>query len=123
VELIHIANQFMVLDLVDDPNQPLANVTLQASIATLTYALEHLPDLAKTFEPGHVELRGAPDRFRIRLEMDEPLALDAMSGAVQIGPGDVDPMELDGITAVDDSTFVQRLKSNMNLPQWLKTAL
>jgi hypothetical protein len=123
VELIHIANQSMVLDLVDDPNQPLANVTLQGSIATLSYALEHLPDLAKTFQAGHAELMGAPNQFRIRLEMDEALALDALSGAAVIGPGDVDPMELDGITAVDDATFIQRLKSNINLPQWLKAAL
>lgn len=123
VELIHVANQSMVLDLVDDPTQPLANVTLQGSIATLSYALEHLPDLAKTFQAGHAELMGAPGRFRIRLEMDEALALEAISGVVPIGPGDVDPMQLDGITAVDDSTFIQRLKSSLNLPPWLKTAL
>lgn len=123
VELIHIANQSMVLDLVDDATQPLANVTLQASIATLSYALEHLPDLAKTFQAGHAELMGVPGRFRIRLEMDEALALQALSGAVTIGPGDVDPMVLDGITAVDDSTFIQRLKYSLNLPPWLKAAL
>jgi 5-methylthioadenosine/S-adenosylhomocysteine deaminase len=123
VELIHVANQSMVLDLVDDSTQPLANITLQGSIATLSYALEHLPDLAKTFQAGHAELKGAPGRFQIGLEMDEVWALDAMSGAVTIGPGDVDPMELDGITAVDDGTFIQRLKSNVNLPQWLKAAL
>jgi cytosine/adenosine deaminase-related metal-dependent hydrolase len=40
VELIQVAHQSMVLDLVDDPTHPLANVTLQASIATLSYALE-----------------------------------------------------------------------------------
>jgi len=123
VELIHVANQSMVLDLVDDPSQPLANVTLQGSIATLSYALEHLPELAQTFQEEHVGLMGAPARFRIRLEMDEAVALEAISGSVPIGPGDVDPMELDGITAVDDGTFIQRLKSNMNLPQWLKAAL
>jgi 5-methylthioadenosine/S-adenosylhomocysteine deaminase len=123
VELIHVANQSMVLDLVDDPSQPLAKVTLQGAIATLSYALEHLPDLAKTFQAGNAQLMGAPGRFRIQLEMDEALALDAMSGVVKIGPGDVDPMELDPITAVDDKTFVQRLKANVNLPQWLKAAL
>lgn len=122
VELIYVANQSMVLDLVDDPSQPLANVTLQGAIATLSYALEHLPDLAKTFQAGHIELKGAP-RFLIRLEMDESLATDAISGAVSIGPGDVDPMEMDAITAVDDVTFIQRLKRNVNLPQWLKDAL
>ena len=55
--------------------------------------------------------------------MDESLATDAISGAVSIGPGDVDPMEMDAITAVDDVTFIQRLKRNVNLPQWLKDAL
>ena len=123
VELIRVANQSMVLDLVDDPSQPLANVTLQGAIATLSYALGHLPDLAKTFQSGHIELKGAPGRFRIRLEMDENMASDAVSGAVEIGPGDVDPMELDAITAVDDATFTQRLKGNLNLPQWLKDGL
>jgi len=123
VELIHIANQSMVLDLVDDPSHPLANVTLQGAIATLSYALEHLPDLAKTFQTGYAEFKGAPSRFQILLEMDESLASDASLGVVAIGPGDVDPMELDAITGVDDATFIQRIKASMNLPQWLKDAL
>jgi 5-methylthioadenosine/S-adenosylhomocysteine deaminase len=123
VELIHVANQSMVLDLVDDPTHPLANVTLQGSIATLSCALEHLPDLATTFQRGLMALNGAPSGFRILLEMDERLAADAVFGAVSIGPGDVDPMRLDAITAVDDTTFIQRLKANVNLPQWLKAAL
>jgi hypothetical protein len=123
VELIHVANQSMVLDIVDDPGQPLANVTLQGSIATLSYALEHLPDLAKTFQSGHAELRGVAARFQIRLEMDESLALAAISGATSIGPGDVEPMELDAITAVDDRTFIERIKENVNVPQWLRNAL
>lgn len=123
VELITVANQSMVLDLVDDPTQPLANVTLQASIATLSYALEHLPDLAKTFQAGLAALDYLPGKFQIRLEMDEDMALQVLTGATKIGPGDVDPMELDPITAVDDTTFVQRLKANINLPQWLKNGL
>jgi hypothetical protein len=123
VELIHVANQSMVLDLVDDPTQPLANVTLQGSIATLSYALEHLPDLAKTFASGQAAFDHLPARFQIRLEMDENLALGVLSGTESIGPGDVDPMELDQITSVDDKTFVKRLKANINLPQWLKDGL
>jgi 5-methylthioadenosine/S-adenosylhomocysteine deaminase len=123
VELIHVANQSMVLDLVDDPTQPLANVTLQASIATLTTALQNLPDLAKTFQAGHAELKGATGRFTLRLDMDESLAAAAVSGAAAIAPGDVDPMVLDPITAVDDTTFIPRLQKNINLPQWLKNAL
>src|SRR5262249_30258604 len=123
VELIHVANQSMVLDLVDDPSHPLAKVTLQAAIATLSHALEHLPDLAKTFQAGHKAFQGAPAGLRIQLEMDKRAAMAAVSGAAAIAPGDVDPMELDPITAVDDTTFIQRLKANANLPEWLKAAL
>ena len=60
VELIYVANQSMVLDLIDDPNHPLAKVTLQGAIATLSYGLEHLPDLAKTFQTGLMAFNGAP---------------------------------------------------------------
>lgn len=123
VELIHVANQAIVLDLIDDPNQPLANITLQGAIATLIYALEHLPDLAETFQAGYAALQGTPGKFQIRLEVDESTASAAVSGNTPIGPGDVDPMELDPITVVDDTTFIQRLKLNVNLPQWLKNAL
>ena len=123
VELIHVANQSMVLDLVDDPSQPLANVTLQAAIATLSQALEHLPDLANTFHAGQTALHGAAHGFSIHLEMDESLAAEAMLNAAAIAPGDVEPMKLDPITAVDDATFIPRLKANMNLPEWLKAAL
>lgn len=63
VELIHVANQSMVLDLIDDPTHPLANVSLQASIATLSCALQHLPDLAKTFKNGVAALNGEFSRF------------------------------------------------------------
>ena len=123
VELIHVANHSMVLDLIDDPTQPLANVTLQASIATLSHALEHLPDIATSFQAGHHELQGAPPKFGLKLEGDEHAATTAVSGFTPIGPGDVDSMELDAITAVDDTTFLPRLKQNPNLPQWLKDAL
>ena len=79
--------------------------------------------MAKTFRTGRTELQGATGRFQIRLDMDESLAAGATLGVVPIGPGDVDPMEMDAITAVDDVTFIQRLKTNVNLPQWLKDAL
>ncbi len=101
----------------------MANVTLQGSIATLSYALEHLPELTYTFQEGHKYLGPASERFAIRLEIDEAIASNAVSGAASIGPNDVQPMELDGITAVDDLTFMQRIKANGNLPQWLRAAL
>jgi 5-methylthioadenosine/S-adenosylhomocysteine deaminase len=46
-----------------------------------------------------------------------------MLGTAPIGPGDVDPMKLDPITAVDDTTFISRVKANANLPPWLRAAL
>ena len=123
VELMRVARQLMVLDLIDAPNHPLAKVSLQGAVATLSYALEHLPELAKTFQDGIQAFGSAPSRFSIQLEMDEGRAADAMQGTAPIGPGDVDPMELDPITALDDAMFIPRVKANSNLPQWLRAAL
>jgi 5-methylthioadenosine/S-adenosylhomocysteine deaminase len=123
VEMIHLANQDVVLDVIESPNHPLANVPLSSAIGTLSYGLEHLPELATHFSAHHAMMHGSTEHWAVRLEMDEELAMNLTTGAAPIGPGDVDPMKLDPITAVDDATFVLRLKANPNLPTWLKTAL
>jgi 5-methylthioadenosine/S-adenosylhomocysteine deaminase len=122
IELIHVAKQDMVLDLIDEPSQPLAGVSLKNSIATLAYALEHLPDLAKSSQTLRAGLAAAPT-FQIRLEMDEALVAGPGLGMAPSSVSDVEPLELDPITSVDDSSFVDRLRNNRNLPSWLKKAL
>jgi 5-methylthioadenosine/S-adenosylhomocysteine deaminase len=39
------------------------------------------------------------------------------------GPGDVDALAIEPMTAVDDTGFAARIKANPNVPQWLKDAL
>jgi cytosine/adenosine deaminase-related metal-dependent hydrolase len=123
VELIRIAGQEVVLDLIDSPNHPLANISLQGSISTLADALAHLPDLARTFNSGHSAIGGTGKRFYLHLGMDEVSAAAAVAGTTPIGPGDVDPMQLDAITSVDDPTFSERIRRNSNVPDWLRAEI
>lgn len=95
---------------------------LATAIATLSYALEHLPDLATKFTSQHA-LLGNAERLFVHLDMDEELAMELVTAAANIGPGDVDSMRLDPITSVDDKTFSGRLRANPNLPDWLRATL
>ena len=64
------------------------------------------------------------ERYMLVLDMDEAngAAKEAFALAT-ISRGDVDPMELEPLTAVDDSQFIPRLKASRNLPVWLKALL
>ncbi len=118
VEAVRVANQDLVLDLTVSPTHPLANTSLTDATRTLSDALAHLPNLAAHFAQQHALAADTP-RLSVHLEMDETFAQQLALGTIPIGPGDVDPMTLDPITAVDDTTFVPRLKANPNLPSWL----
>jgi 5-methylthioadenosine/S-adenosylhomocysteine deaminase len=123
VEMIRVARQDLVLDLVENPNHPLAKTTLGNAIAVLSYSLEHLPDLASRFTAQHKLMEDSGQRLFVHLEMDEEHARALAAGEKAIGPGDVDPMELDPITEADDNSFRPRLKANLNLPDWLREKL
>lgn len=122
VEMLRIAGQDMVLDLID-PGHPLERMSLGTAIATLSYALEHLPDLAEQFHAQHQLMGGATDGFVVELGFDEDYAMELMAGARSIGRDDVEPMVLDPISEVDDYQFRTRLKSNINIPAWLRSSL
>jgi 5-methylthioadenosine/S-adenosylhomocysteine deaminase len=122
VEMLRVANQDIVLDIIDK-GHPLEGMTLGSAISTLSYALEHLPDLAERFFSQHRLMEGATDLYYVELDMDEDHALDLMSGKSAIGRDDVEPMALDSITEVDDSDFRPRLKANINIPNWLRAQL
>jgi 5-methylthioadenosine/S-adenosylhomocysteine deaminase len=122
VEMLRVGGQDMVFD-IRDQGHPLDGMQLGTAISTLSYALEHLPDLAEQFSPQHKLMRGAADRYVIELDMDEDYAMELMAGKMEIGRGDVDPMILDPITETDDGRFRDRLKHNTNIPPWLRSAL
>ncbi|KVU01447.1 hypothetical protein WK61_05435 [Burkholderia ubonensis] len=122
VERVQVAGQDLVLDLTVSPTHPLANMSLTEATKTLSYSLEHLPELASQFSENRALFAGNQPMF-VRLEMDEEYARELLTGVRPIGPGDVAPMELDPITSIDDSTFRQRILANPNLPEWLRVAL
>ena len=122
VELLRVANQDIVLDLIYK-DHPLAGTTLSSAISRLSFGLEHLPDLAEEFPTQHKLMADAVDQFYVELDMDEDYAMNLVSGDRGIGRGDVEPMKLDPITEADDGRFRQRLKANINIPEWLRVEL
>jgi cytosine/adenosine deaminase-related metal-dependent hydrolase len=123
VELIRIAQQDMVLDIIENPAHPLAKVKLSDAVSKLSYAMQHLPELASSFASHHELMSPSAGRFFIQLEMDEEYATALLAGVTAIGPGDVDRMELEPLTEVDDAGFRARLRANQNLPDWLRQRL
>ncbi len=124
VELVTVAGQNMVLDVVESAQHPLAGVTLGSATATLTDALARLPDVARQAQILAPLMKDAPDQWRPIPDYDDAMIRSQLFVAASLpGPNDVDPMALEGITAVDDAGFIPRIRSNVNVPQWLKDAL
>lgn len=124
MELVRVASTDFLIDLTEPNDDPLAGLRLDTAIAKLTYGLKHLPDLAAKFG-AHVQYLGpSTERYMLVLDMDEAngAAKEAFAPAT-ISRGDVDPMELEPLTAVDDSQFIPRLKASRNLTVWLKALL
>ncbi len=122
VEMLRVAKQDLVVDVVDR-GHPLEGMALSTAIVTLSHALAHLPDLADQFQTQHRLIDGGAGRFFVDLDMDEAYARAVMAGKISIGRDEVEPMELDPITEVDDLRFRARLKQNINIPEWLREAL
>lgn len=122
VELIRIANQDMVLDIVECSTHPLAKMTLAASIALLSYALEHLQELAEKFASQYALLEGS-DKISLLLDFDEEFAMNLVAATNIIDPINIVAMKLDPLTSVDDKSFRDRILANKNLPEWLRAAI
>jgi 5-methylthioadenosine/S-adenosylhomocysteine deaminase len=124
VELITIAEQNLVLDIVESAQHPLAGVSLASAIATTADALAHLPDVAREAKALAPLMQGSLDHWRPILDYDvfAPGA-DLFIAAALPGPSDVDAMTMEPLTAVDDAGFIPRIKNNVNVPQWLKNVL
>jgi hypothetical protein len=123
-ELVRVASTDFLIDLTEPTNDPLAGLRLDTAIAKLTYGLKHLPDLAAKFGVHLQYLGPSATRYMLVLDMDEANGSAKQAFApTAIGPGDVDPMELEPLTAADDSSFIPRLKASRNIPAWLKQLL
>ena len=123
VELIRIAQQNLVLDIVESSAHPLGGVSLSGAIATLTNALANLPDVAHEAHMLASMMEGAVDHWRPIPDYEEEPQPRLFAADALPGPGNVDPMKLEPMTAIDDNGFLGRIKANPNVPQWLKASL
>jgi 5-methylthioadenosine/S-adenosylhomocysteine deaminase len=123
VELIRIAKQNLVLDIIEAADHPLGGTSLSGAISTLTYALTNLPDVAREAQTLAPALIGVHDHWRPVPDYEDRPAGPMFAAPTLPGPADVDPLTIEPMTAVDDPGFVGRIKANMNVPQWLKDAL
>jgi 5-methylthioadenosine/S-adenosylhomocysteine deaminase len=124
VELIQIAKQNLVLDIVDSTSHPLAGVSLTNAITTITWALANLPEVARQAQSQAPLMRGvAVEHWRPVPDYESGPPTELFSAAALPGPGDVDPLTAEPLTAVDDTGFIGRIKANPNVPQWLKDEL
>ena len=124
VELIQIAKQNFVLDIVPSSSHPLAGVSLSSAIATMTWALANLPDVAKQARSQAPLMREvAVEHWRPAPDYESGPLIELFVAAGIPGPGDVDPLIAEPLTAVDDMAFIGRILANPNVPQWLKDEL
>jgi 5-methylthioadenosine/S-adenosylhomocysteine deaminase len=123
VEAIHIAGQDIVLDIIDSTSHPLGGTTLTGAIATITQALANLPDVARQAHRLAPAMRDAVNYWRPIPGYELTPAVNLFAAGALPGPGDVDPMTAEPLTAYDDSGFIPRIKANINVPPWLKNQL
>jgi len=121
-EVFAIGSKHYLLDLTETEDDGLGGMSLATAISKLSFGLQHLPDLAASFQAKvqALSLAGGADDWRLDQDMgnDAPGVM-AMSAALD---PQIAPMRLDPITAVDDPTFATRMKANVNLPAYAKQA-
>ncbi len=102
---------------------PLGGTSVSSAIATLTYALANLPDVAREAHALAPALAGAHDQWRPVPDYDDRPSGPMFAAPTLPGPADVDPLTIEPITAVDDPGLAGRIKANVNVPRWMKDVL
>lgn len=126
-EIVTVAGRDFVLDLNESTGTPLNGMSLSTAVAKLSYGLAHMPELGKAF-PKNLEhaLAFAPEAtWGLELDYQEPRsATKALLAADNpIDPSQLYPMELPPLTEADDPDFRPALKTNVNIPEYLRDAL
>jgi 5-methylthioadenosine/S-adenosylhomocysteine deaminase len=123
VELIHIAQQNLVLDIIDSSTHPLGGTSLSGAITTMTQALANLPNVAREAHMLVPLMKDVVEQWRPIPDYEDGPEVRLFAAADLPGPDDVDSMTIEPMTAIDDSEFLGRIKSNPNIPKWLKDEL
>ena len=101
----------------------LALISQTAGQSLIAYALAHLPDVAREAQRLAPFMEDVVDHWRpVPDYEDEPQPRLFAAGGLP-GPADLDPLTIEPMTAADDTNFVDRIKANPNVPQWVKDAL
>ncbi len=129
LEEFKVAGSTRLLNLVDDSTHPLVrDLGLGEAIQRLTDAMHNLPELARQLDgasasglfSGSTDPSGMPWRVMLDFESEaEDIALAARPLSDYV----TEPMELPGITTVDDRTYLPALVAARNLPESIKKGL
>ena len=143
-EAWQVGKSSRMLNLAQPAADPLVSaVTLRQAFDTLKQGLKNLPSLAGNFHepaPQGTGLRGEPPAPGWSLLLDHqgtsgmaerphlpyqgvPTAMPTPPAAGGPQPPPLIPQSLDALTVADDPGFLQRLGSEINLPDYLKTQL
>jgi hypothetical protein len=126
-EIVTIGGRDFVLDLHEDTSTPLDGMRLSTAISKLSYGLEHMPELGKSFpkDLAHALAFSPATMWGIELDYDDTTSHSGIKLAAldPIDPTLLYPMELAPITEADDATFRPTLKANSNIPKFLRDAL
>ena len=136
-ESVKIGGKARLANLDDSTGDPdIRKVSLAAATATLTDALERLPDLQKSHERAEATTAGRPKVTLALLEQEHPevdLRPHLLLGTRRTGlveaersaaaPLPLKPLKLDPLTTVDDPDYIPTLMSETNLPPDLRDRL
>lgn len=127
-ELFKVGQQMFALDLTEPGSDPLAGMSLATSVTKLKDGLARLPEIARATSKALSLMNFAEQSTAITIDLDmedekRSTRLAMFSGPKGIDPDLVVPLDLEPLTEVDDPTFRERLRSNINLPEFLRDAL
>ena len=128
-EEIRVGRSQRILNLAQETTHPLVrSLTLTEATERLRNAMQNLPVLAQDLDNaglngllgGSADASGTPWRMVMDIEEDE---IDETTLAAQPLAEYVQPMEMEGITVADDSSFLRNLVAARNLPEFVKKGL
>ena len=124
-EQIVIGGKNYCLDLTESGNDPLGGLTLTSAIDKLTYGLANLPDLV-TNMPKHGTFAFeilARDNISIDFDFDDADDFRTMQNKLLSEVRNLRPIKMSPITAIDDHEYIPFLRTNINLPDYVKEGL
>jgi len=124
-ERIVIGGKDYCLDLTEAENDPLGGLKLASAIDKLTYGLANLPDLVKNM-PKHDTFAFeilARDTISIDFDFDDSDDFRTMQNKLLSEVENLRPIKMSPITAIDDHEYIPFLKTNINLPDYVKEGL